>query len=275
MVESRLGTVTVDGDRWFSAGQSRSQIQLRSGEPIDSAELKRDLDWINRNPYRHATTVASPGAEPGTTNLTIRTQERLPLSINAGVDNTGNTSTGLERPSVGVDWGNFLGHGDDLSYQLTLSGDGRSLRQHGLSYTGYLPWRHVLMLTGSLVTFDLREARPFRKRGGATRPTPGTSLPIHSGSRFGQQFTGGFDFKNTNNNLLFGGVSIFNQVAAIEQFSANYGANLSDRRGQTSVDVAVTFSPGGLTGHNSNAAFDSRGRAPRPGTCMFAGASSV
>ena len=55
VIEGHVGTVRVDGNRWFDAEQYLGNLHLRAGEIIDNNALQADLDWINRNQYRHAT----------------------------------------------------------------------------------------------------------------------------------------------------------------------------------------------------------------------------
>jgi hemolysin activation/secretion protein len=68
----------------------------------------------------------------------------------------------------------------------------------------------------------------------------------------------GFDYKSTNNDLLFGGISVFPTSTEIFQLSAGYGAGIDDRLGSTRWMVTVTASPGGLSSENEDEAFASQ-----------------
>ena len=228
-----------------------------------NAELQADLDWINRNQYRHATAAASAGAQPGATDLTLQAQDRFPVSVSAGVDNTGNASTGFYRPWTSLDWGNAFWRGDDFNYRFTTSDDPRLLKEHSFAYTTYLPWRDTLTLSGTIVDSDTQGSTLITTAGHNDYASlryqhalPGFQVPGFG--KLTQTLTGGYDFKSTNNNLLFGGVSVFPTTTEVDQFLAIYGATLPDGWGSTNLTVTLVGSPGGLTALNNTATFQTQ-----------------
>jgi len=259
VTEGRLGRLSVEGARRFGEAVYRKALRQSSGEPIDARRLQADLDWINRNPYRHAAIVVQPGDRFGVTDLVLNVQERRPFSVNAGVDDTGTDSTGLERLSAGFDWGNAFGRGDDLNYQFQASTDFRALRQHNLSYTAGLPWRHSLSL--SLAYAATRSEDPLGDVGatGVTRiAAVRYAAPLPRRGPFTHHLAAGFDFKSTNNDILFGGRSVFPTTSEVDQFLVEYGGQASDRLGGESFTLTLVGSPGGLTAHNDDADFRSQ-----------------
>jgi hemolysin activation/secretion protein len=264
VIEGRLGKLGVTGNRWFDDAQYLDAVRLQPGGPIDNAELQSDLDWINDNPYRHATVAASAGTKTGDTDLTLQAQDRFPFSVTAGIDNTGNASTGLYRAWTVLDWGNALWRGDDFNYRFTTNPeDPRLLKQHTLSYTSYLPWRDTLNLSGSIVDSDTRGASLVETAGHNDYASlryqhalPG--FAVRGVGALTQTLTLGYDFKSTNNNILFGGISVFPSTTEVDQFLAIYGASLPDAWGSTHVTVTLVASPGGLTQLNNTATFQTQ-----------------
>ena len=256
VLEARLGGVTLEGDRWFSPDQYLGSFRLKPGDPIDNRTLQADLDWINRNQYRRVTTLAAAGAQTGSTDLTLRTQEQFPLSVTSGADNTGNFGTGLYRLYTGFDWGDALWRGDDFNYRFTSSAEMRLLRQHSFSYTSYLPWRDTLTLSGAIV--ETSEAS-----GGSAVTTDGRNdyaslryqSPLPNWGMLTQSVSVGYDFKSSNNNILFGGSSVFPTTTEVDQFLGIYSGQLPDELGSTGVTLTLVGSPGGLTAQNTTAAF--------------------
>ena len=264
VIEGRLGKLGVQGNRWFDKDQYLDAVDLKPGDPIDSAALQAGVDQINRNSYRHATAAASAGAQPGATDITLQAQDRFPVGVSAGIDNTGNSSTGLYRGWTALDRGNALWRGDDFNYRFTTSiEDPRLLRQHSFSYTSYLPWHDVLSLSGSIVDSNTRGSTPITTAGhndyASLRYQRG--LPIYQIPGFGaltHTLTVGYDFKSSNNNILFGGVSVFPSTTEIDQFLAIYGATLPDALGSTNFTGTLVMSPGGMTGLNNTATFQTQ-----------------
>ncbi len=259
VIEGRVGKLALDGNRWFDDRQYLDDVRLKQGDPIDNAALQSDLDWINRNPYRHATVAASAGAQPGDTDLALQAQDRFPVSVSAGIDNTGNSSTGLYRAWTSLDWGNAFWRGDDFNYRFTTNPeDPRLLKEHSFAYTTYLPWRDTLNLSGSIVDSDTQGDSQIETAG---HDDYASLRYQHSLPGFGaltQGVTFGYDFKSTNNNILFGGISIFPSTTEIDQFLGIYNASLPDAFGSTSLVVTLVGSPGGLTELNNTATFQTQ-----------------
>lgn len=258
VIEARLGEVTVEGARWFGPDQYLRKLRLQPGEPIDSLKLQADLDWLNRNAYRHAAVLAAPGKQTGETDLIIRTQERLPLSASIGFDNTGTRASGLARTNAGIDWGNAFWRGDGLNYQVVQSSSSTAVRQHALTYTGDLPWRHTLILAGIYAkTHSLGDGFI-----GATGVGKIASLryivPAPPRGRFVQRFAFGYDYKSSNNNILFGGINVFPTTSEVHQFAAEYAGQAPDRFGATTFTLTFVASPGRLSARNTDAAFQSQ-----------------
>ena len=274
VVEGHLGKLAVTGNRWFDEAQYRDAVQLQPGGPIDNAELQAGIDHINRNQYRHATVAASAGAGPGDTDLTIQAQDRFPLGVSAGIDNTGNSSTGLYRAWTSLDWGNALWRGDDFNYRFTTNPeDPRLLKQHSLAYTSYLPWHDTFSLSGAVVDSNTRGSTLITTAGHNDyaslryqHPLPGVQVPGMGVLQ--HSLSAGYDFKSTNNNILFGGVSVFPSTTEVDQFLGLYNATLPDALGITNVVATLVVSPGGMTGSTTRRSSRRSKPARAPTTSM-------
>jgi hemolysin activation/secretion protein len=259
VVEARLGKINVENNYWFDRGQYLDGVGLQPGQSIDAAALQADLDWLNRNQYRHAEALAAPGETFGTTDLTLRAKERPPFSLTSGVDNTGNHATGLYRLNAGFDWGNALWRGDDFNYRFSRSADGHRLLEHAFAYTAYMPWRDTLSLSYNIAdTNSPSPGSPITTEGQSEVLSLRYTRPLPALWGLTQSVSLGYDFKSTNNDILFGGTSVFPSLTEIHQLVASYDARESDRLGTTSLDLGVTGSPGGIGRLNSDAAFQTQ-----------------
>jgi hemolysin activation/secretion protein len=264
VTEYRAGKIRILKNRWFSAGEIRGDIRLQSGETIDAARLEADLAWLNQNPFRTVDLVVTPGAQVATTDLDFVVHDRLPFSVYAGYANDGSPATGLDRWKFGALWGDVLGTGQQLGYQFTASDDvfgghsgrgGPSFMAQALTATIQLPWRHQLQVFG-----DYEQDRPnvgpdFASAGHSAQVSLRYIVPLAPSAHLVQQLSAGYDFKTTNNNLDFGGVTVSGQSTEIDQFPLAYQGTLKDRAGQTTLTDTLVLSPGGLTGRNTDAAF--------------------
>lgn len=257
VLEGRFGQVRVEGEKWFSAALIAGAIRLQSGEIIAGRSLLEDLAWINRNPFRQVDLVFTRSPNPGETDLVLRANDRLPLRLSAGYDDSGNALTGFDRVLAGVYWGNAFGLDHELGYQLSASPDFRKLVAHSGSYTIPLPaWRHAFTVSGSYA-----ESRPdlaggfFTLKGRTWQVGARDRIPLPAFGTFTQELSAGIDFKRSNNNLAFGGMQVFAQENDIAQAVATYTLGRSDRFGATSASLTATGSPGGLSAGNHTRVF--------------------
>jgi hemolysin activation/secretion protein len=267
VTESRAGKIIARNNKWFSSDLLTGEVRLKPGDPISLSKLEADRDWLNLNPFHTLDIVAVKGTEPGTTDIAINTlKEDFPLRGHLTYDDTGTPILGLDRWSLGMDWGNALWQDDLFSYQYSSSlplwrsfgAANASYDAHSASYVMRLPWQDQFVLTGAYAS---------------ARPELGPDIGLvginwQLGARYikslptiasiTQQVQLGFDFKSSNSNLLFGGLQISDTTSEVAQFTFAYGAALSDSLGQTSLGNTFVFSPGGLTGHNNDADFQAQ-----------------
>ncbi len=272
VTEFRVGSVRSKGNRWFSNSVIAAPVSLHHGDTVNSTRILFDLDAANANPFRHVNLVYEPAAQPGYTDLVLQTEDRFPLRVFSGFDNSGTAATGHDRWNAGVTWGNAFGLDQQITYQFSSSSDlylgssrapgspaGPVFASHSLSWSMPLPFGDSISVFG-----DYERALP--------NVGPDLSLLGLSGQasirythalprtvNFVQSLQAGYDFKTTNNDLAFGGVSVFGSALEIDQFPVSYSANLTDRWGVDSSSAMLVYSPGGLTPNNTGAAFQSGG----------------
>jgi hemolysin activation/secretion protein len=165
-------------------------------------------------------------------------------------------SLGQNEWFIGFNWGNAFGLGQILSYQLTRSFTGR-YTGHSISDVIPLPWQgNKLLVFGSYEEQrpDIAEGFDDLGRSGQASFRYVRTLPNLSWLTHDVQL--GYDFKTTNTNLEFGGFSVFDSSAQIDQFVLTYDGDETDRYGETSIENDFVVSPGGLTGANTTAAFE-------------------
>jgi hemolysin activation/secretion protein len=252
VVISRVEKVDATGARWFSNQMLRSEIQLRPEDPISGSQLRNDLAWINRNPFLQSDILMAPGDAPGTTDLLLRTQDRFPLRVYTGFEDSGNQFTGDDRILTGFNYGNLFGVGQQLSYQFTTGLDTNKFIAHSGTYVIPLPWRHQLTFFGSYSN-SFANLGPDLSSGGVNWQISGRyEVPLPGTDHFTESVTGGFDFKRSNTDLVFGVASVSNVFTDVDQFVLGYQASYQDDYGSTSASATGFWSPGGLSNNNDD-----------------------
>lgn len=261
VIEATLGEVRGEGGRWFKAERLAGQVRLKPGEPIYSTILMADLAWLNKNPFRNVDLVYTPGADDGETDVVLRLDDRFPMRVYSGYEDSGNELTGQNRFYSGVNYGNLWGLDHLINYQWTFNEELDRLSAHSLSYVVPLPWRHTLTVFGAYVLSETDLPPPLDLSGETAQLSGRYSIPMADPSwmkkseSFEHEIEFGYDFKKSTSNLEFGLAQAFNTATDIHQFSLAYLAGLSDSLGATSLRLTGVLSPGNLAGNNDDAAF--------------------
>jgi len=122
-----------------------------------------------------------------------------------------------------------------------------------------MPWRDTLSLSYNIAdTNSPSPGSPITTEGQSEVLSLRYTRPLPALWGLTQSVSLSYDFKSTNNDILFGGTSVFPSLTEIHQLVANYDAQESDRLGTTSLDLGVTGSPGGIGRLNSDAAFQTQ-----------------
>jgi hemolysin activation/secretion protein len=254
--EYRVGEVRVQGNRWFSDNVISAPIHLAHGDTIDSEQLLGDLDAANANPFRRVDLTYQPSSQPGYTDLVLNTQDRFPVTVYSGFDDSGTPATGRSRWNMGGTWGNAFGLDQSLSYQFSASDNFFSSNGPVGFISNGLNWSMPIHSTDSISIFgDYQTSTPnvgadFGFHGKSGQASIRYNHSLHRTAHFIQTVQIGYDFKTTNNNLLFGGTQVSRTTAEIDQFPVAYAANLTDKWGASSFTTSLVFSPGGLTSNN-------------------------
>ena len=253
VTEARLGEVRVAGNKHFRT--SLFKVGLHPGDAIVMSELEGAAAFYGRNPFRSVSAELSPGKHSGETDVTLRVQDKLPLRVFAGYDNSGVKSTDENRLFTGFNYGNVFGIGDEFSYQFSASPDFQRLLAHSATWTVPLPWHHLFQVSGAYSESHPNLGPGFNQSGQSWQLGAHYIMPLRGTARFSHELTLGFDFKSTNNNLQFGGVQVFQTPVEIGEFSLGYSGTLKDQWGSTSFAVTGFWSPGGIGSHNNNTDF--------------------
>lgn len=260
VVEARLGEVRAEGAKHFKAERLAGQIRLKPGQPIYSTLLRADLAWLNNNPFRSVDLVYTPGHADGATDVVLRVEDRFPLRVYTGYEDSGNELTGDDRWLAGINYGNLWGLDHQINYQWTFGSEIDQLSAHAASYIAPLPWRHTATLFAAHVASEADLPPPFNLSGETWQIGGRYTIPLPTGAtgqsgNFSHELEVGFDYKNSTSNLEFGLLPLPGVDTDIGQFVLGYRINLQDSHGATGLGIFGYASPGGMSGANEDLAF--------------------
>jgi hemolysin activation/secretion protein len=246
--EAKLGKVTLQGNCYFPSRWFNDAIRTNPGDPIITQDILADVAWLNLNPFRRTDAIFKPGDKPGTTDIELVTIDRWPYRVYMGGDNTGTISTNRNRLFFGFNFGKSVLKDGQISYQFTFAPNWNLFYSHTASARLPLPWRHVWVLWGGYSEVKPHTGTPSMKnRGVSWQVDSRYRIPVFSSPDVLQTFVFGYDFKETNNNILFEGTEIFKANADINQLMFGYEFGYRNKETRVSLVAEAYGNPGGIT----------------------------
>lgn len=243
--ESRLGEVKVVGNKWTPAKRYENYFATKPGETISQRNISRDMDFINRGPFRAVNVSYSPGARPQTTDVTLEVVDRRPYFFYAGCDNAGVPTTGRQRIFAGFGWDQIWGADQSLYYQYTTNYNTSRYHSNTFQYVALCPWKGIFNLYGGFSTVSATlDPSPLNNKGTNAQASLRYITPFGVTRQFSQEIIGGFDWKNTNNTLEFSDATpVFGQTVNITQWIVGYKCRYEEKNVTVEGDVEGVFSP--------------------------------
>lgn len=179
VIEGRISGISIVGNSRYPDQLIAARVSdLPKSEIITLDRLERSLLLMNDLPGLSARATLAPGAEFGTTDMVIRTEEKT-FAGAVTFDNQGTRETGRLRLDAGLDINNPLGIGDQLSirgiktehnlltygrigYSLPVSGNGARLSgaYSNVNYDVAGPFA-ALGISGEVSTTELTLTHPY------------------------------------------------------------------------------------------------------------------
>jgi hemolysin activation/secretion protein len=252
--------VIVEGARHFDPQRIRNMIRLEPGQTVDQTRLLEDLNRIAENPFRRVDLLYRRGDAPLTTDVIVRVTDRRPLRIYGSFENNGTPAAGRERFALGFNWGNLLGGDGQLAYQFTTSqdlfdGGDQRFRAHSVTLVQPVADNATAILFGTYQRTVPELGPDLGLTGESWQLSPRLTFRILSRADARAQITVGYDFKQTNNNLLFGGFTISDEATQIHQLTVDLTLSRVWTLGLFAISNSFTLSPGGIGSRNTDRAF--------------------
>ncbi len=266
VTEATIDQITFCGNEWFRDKQLRSYIDFEPGDTIRRDILTKDLEIMNRNPFRRTDVVFSPGSKPATTNLEFMTKDQMPIRFYAGTDNTGFRPTRYNRWYGGINIGNLFYVDHLIDYQYMAGPSGHDFFSHTLKYSAPLPTRDYLVVYGGYSKVHFKNGS-LRTLGKTAQISGRYEIPFFPRSELLQELTFGFDYKFTENNLFQTAGTpgpLFQGIVNLTEFMAGYNLGWERSFYKSSFTIEGFLSPGGFISHQSSADYNALREHAKP-----------
>lgn len=253
VVEGTLGSLQIRGNQHFKTSMLERKIGVETEGYFDYSALQQSLVYINQHPDRTARAVLKPGKTPGTTDVIIDVEDRLPIHVGIEFDNYGSRYIEQYRYSVILEHNNLLGHDDKLYTKLQQS-DSSRLRLQQFRYL--FPVNPTLELGLYYLRSKTKlghEFKPLDARGKAEIIGLFASKALIVENDLDLRCSIGFDYKRVKNYLL-GAQSSRDEIRMLK-----LGVDLDylDKWGRTilvsELDIGIPGIMGGMAAKDQNA----------------------
>lgn len=254
VVEAPVGRLRVKGSRYFLPSKIKEQApSMAEGTVPNFNEITKDVVALNRWRDRKITPELRAGVVPGTVDIDLKVEDKLPLHGSLELNNQHNANTVPLRLSGSLSYGNLwqLGHALGLSFQVAPEkfSDGTVLSAYYQA-----PFRDVdglsLMLTGAIQDSNISTL------GGGAVIGKGKifglrlmkTLPAEKSSFHSLSF--GMDYKDFVQDVTAGGAVISSPISYFP-LTLSYSASHVGDTSFTEFNAALVFHLSGMGGSQS------------------------
>ena len=122
VIEGKLARIKVEGNGHFSTNNVlRALPSLDTNILLNTKWFQAELDRANANADRQIYPVINPGLEPGTSDLTLKVKDRLPLHGHMEVNDKSTPNTPLLRVDTAIQYGNLWQRENQIGFDYNFS----------------------------------------------------------------------------------------------------------------------------------------------------------
>jgi hemolysin activation/secretion protein len=117
IIEGKLTSIEVEGNKWFRSGYIQNRIRLSAGPPLNINALQERLQILQQDErIQKLNAELKPDVRRGDSVLKVQVQDENPFKIILECDNYQSPSVGAERGRITLAHQNLIGYGDILSF---------------------------------------------------------------------------------------------------------------------------------------------------------------
>lgn len=247
VVENQVGRLRVRGSRYFLTSDiKRHAPSLAEGSVPNFNEVTKDIVGLNKMADRRVTPELNPGREPGTVDIDLKVEDKLPLHGSLEINNRYNADTVPLRLNGSLSYNNLwqLGHSLGFSFQIAPE-----RLEDATIYSAYYMARLFegmsLMLMGTQQDSDVSTLGGVAVAGRGQILGFRTIFDMPSKPGFYQSISFGMDYKRFEEDITVGEES-FSTPIDYYPFSLSYGASWNQKRRFTELNSTATFHARGM-----------------------------
>lgn len=252
VTETTVGRLRVNGAKYVLPSQIRRHApSLAPGTVPNFNDVQRDIAALNQLPDRVITPVLKAGAVPGTVDIDLNVEDKLPLHASIEINNRRSANTTDLRLNGSVTYNNLWNLGHSIGASVQLSPEDISQVQ---VFSGFYTARFPQWPNFSLLVQGTKQDSNVSTLGDSAVAGRGESLGARAifnltpAAGFVHSFNIGFDYKHYNQTLTAGASQTATPITYFP-VTAGYSANWLGKKSQTELNASVNL---GLRGAGSS-----------------------
>ncbi|AAZ96307.1 hemolysin activation/secretion protein [Thiobacillus denitrificans ATCC 25259] len=249
VTEAPVQRLRVVESRYFSLGEIKAGVpQLAEGTVPNFPQMQKELAALNKSADRRITPVLRAGKTPGTVEVDLKVQDRLPLHGEVEVNDRYSQDTTRTRLTASLRWDNVWQkqHGLGITVQTAPENVDES-KVFSASYTWPLASGNYLALYGVRSESDVAAVGTLNVLGNGNILGARYIIPLRSRSEeFFHTATLGVDYKDFEQSVALLGGGDFNTPIRYLPFTLGWDGTRLGQGRSTKVGVAFNFHVRGL-----------------------------
>lgn len=244
VTELKVGRLRVKNARYFRLDKiTEGAGSLKEGTVPNFNEVTKDILALNQWPDRRVTPALRAGVTPGTVDVDLNVEDKVPIHANVEVNNRKSPNTTALRVSSTVHYDNLwqLGHSVNFSYQVAPErpDDAQVFSGSYLARVQNVDWLSVLF-------YGVKSSSDVATVGGTNVVGPGeiigsrAVITLPARENLFHTLSAGVDYKHFDQTVKLGGDG-FSSPVTYYPFVASYGATFQDETFTTQFNAAVTY----------------------------------
>lgn len=264
VVEGRVQRLKVTGSRYFSLGRIRAQVPaLAEGGVPHLPAVQKELQRLNQaSPDRSVTPVLRPGSTPGTLEVELKVEDKLPVHASLELNDRFTQNTERLRLNAEVRYGNLWQREHAISAAYQVAPENRdNVEVFSSTYSFRLPDSDkVFTLYGVKTSSDVAAVGTLGVVGNGVIGGVRATLPLPARGSFFQSLTLGGDYKDFGESIQLLGADTLNTPISYHVLSALYSGVYLGGASETEFSAGLNFALRGMGNRTSEFA-DKRFRA--------------
>jgi hemolysin activation/secretion protein len=244
VTELKVGRLRVKNSRYFDLNKIADKAKsLKEGTVPNFNDVTKDIVALNQWPDRRVTPALRAGVTPGTVDVDLNVEDKVPIHGSVEVNNRESPNTTDLRVTSTVHYDDLwqLGHSFSFSYQVAPErpDDAQVFSASYLAHVEDVDWLSVLF-------YGVKSSSDVATVGGTNIVGPGqifggrAVITLPGKDDFFHTLSVGIDYKHFDQTVALGG-SGFESPVTYYPVVATYGATFQNEKYTTQLNASLTW----------------------------------